>query len=293
MRQTLSSRVRAWHVLVSGLVVGLAASGVHAQTGVRLYVLDGGVLASDPGRYDLRPEDVPETALSIASYLIVHPDGVLLWDAGAVAEAERVAGGVGAEQRLVRQDGNERFVKLGPSLIAQLAASGYAPEDVTHLALSHYHWDHTADAGSFAHAVWLVTERERARMFAAEPPGGTRPETFAALRDSRVILIDADEHDVFGDGKVIIKQSPGHTEGHLVLYVDLERTGSVLLSGDLYHYAAERTLDRLPNFEVSREDTIASREAVETMLERTGAALWVQHDLANHRTLRPAPAYYD
>jgi len=259
----------------------------------RLYVLDGGVLASDPGRYDLRVEDVEVTELSIASFLVVHPDGVLLWDAGAVAEGERMAGGAGTEQRLVRQDGNERFVTLGPSLIAQLAESGYTPEDVTHLALSHYHWDHTADAGSFARATWLVAEREREVMLAAEPPGGTRPSTFDALRSSEVVLLGTDEHDVFGDGKVIIKQAPGHTEGHLVLFVDLENTGAVLLSGDLYHYPAERTLNRLPDFEASPEETVASRESVERLLERTGAALWIQHDLAHHRTLRLAPAYYD
>jgi len=283
------------------MIVALSTSGLEAQNAesagsaenLRLYVLDGGVLASDPRRYDLRVEDVEVTELSIASFLVVHPDGVLLWDAGAVAEDERIADGAGAQQRLLRQDGNERFVTLGLSLIAQLAESGFAPEDVTHLALSHYHWDHTADAGSFAHATWLVAERERDVMLADEPPGGTRPWTFDALRNSDVVLVEADEHDVFGDGKVVLKQAPGHTEGHLVLYVDLEQTGPVLLSGDLYHYPAERTLDRLPNFEASREETIASRESVERLLERTGTELWIQHDLAHHRTLRLAPEFYD
>ena len=260
---------------------------------LRLYVLEGGVLVSNPASYDLTNDQVATTSLSVAAYLIVHPRGVLLWDAGAVAEDERIADGAGAQQRLLRQDGNERFVTLGLSLIAQLAESGFAPEDVTHLALSHYHWDHTADAGSFAHATWLVAERERDVMLADEPPGGTRPWTFDALRNSDVVLVEADEHDVFGDGKVVLKQAPGHTEGHLVLYVDLEQTGPVLLSGDLYHYPAERTLDRLPNFEASREETIASRESVERLLERTGTELWIQHDLAHHRTLRLAPEFYD
>ncbi len=290
---TIVSASLAWAAFGILSVEAQQRGSASSVAGPRLYVLDGGVLASDPGRYDLRVEDVEVTELSIASFLIVHPNGVLLWDAGAVAEDERLAEGAGAEQRLLRQDGNERFVTLGPSLIDQLADSGFAPEDVTHLALSHYHWDHTADAGAFAHATWLVAPQERDVMFAGEPPGGTRPWTFAALRESEVLLLDTDEHDVFGDGKVIVKQAPGHTEGHLVLYVDLERTGPVLLSGDLYHYPAERTLNRLPNFEADREATIASRESVEAMMERTGAALWIQHDLAYHRTLRLAPAYYD
>jgi hypothetical protein len=78
---------------------------------------------------------------------------------------------------------------------------------------------------------------------------------------------------VFGDGTVILKAAPGHTQGHQVLYVKLARTGGVLLSGDLFHYAAERQLGKLPTFEVDREQTRASRQEVEAFLERTGAIL--------------------
>lgn len=270
-----------------------AASSLAAQdASPRLYVLDGGVLASETSRYRLTDADVEETSLSVASFLIVHPRGVLMWDAGAVADHER-AGGVGYTQRLLRRDGQERFVTLGPTLTSQLRAAGYEPSDVTHLALSHYHWDHTADANLFAHAEWLVPRAEHAAMFSADPPGGTRPETYAALEHARTTLLTAPEHDVFGDGTVVIRQAHGHTEGHSVLYVKLENTGGVVLSGDLYHYPAERTLNRLPTFEVSEADTQASRDELERFLRRTGAQLWIQHDLVAHRKLKKAPEYYD
>ena len=51
-------------------------------------MLDGGVLESETARYRLTDEDVEEVQLSVASYLIVHPRGVLLWDAGAVADRQ-------------------------------------------------------------------------------------------------------------------------------------------------------------------------------------------------------------
>jgi glyoxylase-like metal-dependent hydrolase (beta-lactamase superfamily II) len=258
----------------------------------RIYVFDGGVLRSDTARYRLTDADVEDVSLSVASYLIVHPRGVLIWEAGAVADHER-SGEIGVEQRLLRRDGQERFVKPGKPLASQLASAGYQPSDVTHLALSHYHWDHTADANLFAGATWLVTRLERDAMFRTDPPGGTRPETYSALKDSRTVFIDADEHDVFGDGNVIIKQAHGHTEGHMVLYVKLANTGGVVLSGDLYHYPAERTLNRLPTFEVSEEQTKAAREELERFLSRTGAQLWIQHDLVRHRQLKLAPEYYD
>jgi glyoxylase-like metal-dependent hydrolase (beta-lactamase superfamily II) len=268
------------------------ATSDAAQT-PRLYVLDGGVLASDPTRYRLTEAEVDEVPLSIASYLIVHPRGVLLWDAGAIADGERIAGPLGTEQRVLRADGQERFVQLGAPLLEQIAAAGYAPGDVTHLALSHLHWDHTADANAFAHATWLVRQIERDAMFAAEPPGGARPQTYTELAKSRTAIITEEEHDVFGDGTVIIKHAPGHTQGHQVLYVKLAKTGGVLLSGDLYHYPQERTLNRLPTFEFSEEQTRIARENIEEFLSRTGAALWIQHELAAHRKLKKAPEFYE
>jgi len=138
-----------------------------------------------------------------------------------------------------------------------------------------------------------VTDIEREEMFSTEPPGGTRPTTYEALEGARVLIPQEGEHDVFGDGTVVIHQAPGHTEGHLVLYVKLARTGGIVLSGDLFHYPQERSLNRLPTFDVSEARTAASREEVEELLSSTGAELWIQHDLVHHRQLRLAPAYYE
>lgn len=291
LRTTFRRSLAAVAALVLAAVANAQPAG-GPVTSPRLYVFDGGVLASETARYRLTDADVEEVSLSVASYLIVHPRGVLMWDAGAVADHERT-GPVGTEQRLVRRDGGERFVKLAQTLVSQLAAAGYTPQDVNYLALSHYHWDHTADANLFARATWLVEKREYDQMFSANPPGGARPETYSALKNSRTMTIDSNEFDVFGDGTVVIKQAPGHTEGHSVLYVKLAKTGPVVLSGDLYHYPAERTLGRLPTFEVSEAETKASRESVEQFLKRTGAQLWIQHDLPHHRTLKKAPEFYE
>jgi glyoxylase-like metal-dependent hydrolase (beta-lactamase superfamily II) len=288
------TRRLVWRALAGIVFSALTLTGSAQRTAVspRLYVFDGGVLASETARYRLTDADVQEVSLAVASFLVVHPRGVLMWEAGAVADHER-SGGLGHEQRIVRRDRQERFVKLGPALQAQLAIAGYTPSDVTHLALSHYHWDHTADANLFTGATWLVAKAEHEAMFSSAPPGGARPDTYAALKNSRTVLIDRDEHDVFGDGAVIIKQARGHTEGHAVLLVKLANTGPVVLSGDLYHYPAERTLGRLPTFEVSEPQTKAARAELETFLTRTGAQLWIQHDLAAFRKLRLAPQHYE
>lgn len=59
------------------------------------------------------------------------------------------------------------------------------------------------------------------------------------IRAARVI--DGD-HDVFGDGGVRLILTPGHTPGHQVPFVQLPKTGPVILSGDLYHFPEELTL---------------------------------------------------
>jgi N-acyl homoserine lactone hydrolase len=286
--------VTAFLILSSAACAGGAADTADRPAATpRLYVFDGGVLASDPSRYRLTEGEVQSVPLSIAAYLVVHPRGVLLWDAGAIADEERVSPDAGIEQRVLRADGAERVVTLGPTLAGQLQASGYMPGDVTHLALSHYHWDHTANANTFAHATWLVRQADRDAMFAAEPPGAARPTTYTALKNARSLIVTLDEHDVFGDGTVILKSAPGHSEGHQVLYVKLAQTGGTMLSGDLYHYPEERTLGRLPTTEVSEEQTAASRREVERFLAARGAQLWIQHDLIGHRKLRKVPAFYD
>jgi N-acyl homoserine lactone hydrolase len=278
-----------------GLALAASVTLALAQNAVplRLYVFDGGILESDPGRYRLTKEDVGETRLSVACYLVTHPRGILMWDTCAVPDAEWTPTGQPVAHRLVLADGAERRVTIQSSLDAQLKAAGRRAADVTHLALSHYHWDHTANANAFAAATWLVPPAERQAMFAEKPAGTVRPATYARLQTSKVVSVTAAEHDVFGDGSVILKSAPGHTPGHQVLFVKLPKTGPLVLSGDLYHYPQERTMNRYPTFEFSEEQTRAARGELDAFLKRTGAQLWIQHDLTAHAKLKKAPQFYD
>jgi len=138
-----------------------------------------------------------------------------------------------------------------------------------------------------------VRQDERDAMFAEKPPGVTQPSTYAALRNSKTLILESQEHDVFGDGTVVIKAAPGHTPGHQILYLKLSKTGGVVLSGDLYHYPEERRLNRLPTFEFNQEQTRATRVTVDGFLKTTGAQLWIQHDFAANAKLKKAPDYYE
>jgi glyoxylase-like metal-dependent hydrolase (beta-lactamase superfamily II) len=261
---------------------------------VRLYVFDCGVLHNaDMGRFNLKKEDVATTDMSMACFLIAHPKGNLIWDTGAVPDDSWTPTGSMITQRVTLPDGQKREADVDKSLRGQLAEIGYSPSDINFLALSHYHYDHTGNANEFAGATWLVRQVERDAMFGGKFSGSLQPSTFSALQESKTIILKDDEYDVFGDGSVIIKSAPGHTQGHQVLYVKLAKTGGVVLSGDLYHYPAEKTLDRVPTFEFSQEQTRASRVAVDAFLKKTGAQLWIQHDFDGNAKLKKSPQFYE
>lgn len=278
-------------------VAVLSVVALHAAPrvpGVRLYVFDCGTLENgDMSRYRLTDRDVETTKMSVSCYLVAHPKGVLMWDVGAVPDGSWTPTGAPTAAHLVLPDGQTRTVTLTRTLGAQLTAAGYAPADVTYLALSHYHYDHTANANLFGSATWLARRIEREAMFAAQPPALAQPATYAKLRGAPTTLLGPEDYDVFGDGTVVLKLAPGHTPGHQVLYVQLAHTGRVVLSGDLYHYPAERRLGRVPTFDVDPAQTAMSRAAIEAFLRRTGAQLWIQHDFAGTAARRLAPAYYD
>ena len=260
-----------------------AASVDQASAALRLYVFDCGHLRiADPGRFSLTMDEVSTLDLSVPCYLVEHPDGTLLWDAGL---SDSLAEGSPHTQA------NGTVTTVTVTLRAQLAALGYQPADITYLALSHLHYDHAGNANDFAVSTWLVQRPEHEAAF-GDARGFFDRALYAELETSETMLLDGD-HDVFGDGTVVIKSAPGHTPGHQVLFVDLAETGPLVLSGDLYHFPENRTLKRVPTFNFDEAQTLASMDAVEDFLMESGARLWIEHDFAANALLDKSPAYYE
>jgi glyoxylase-like metal-dependent hydrolase (beta-lactamase superfamily II) len=197
----------------------------------------------------------------------------------------------------IPDDGTEvvqqRILKATRRLAPQLAALGLQPQDITYIAMSHYHADHTANANLFAGSTWIVQQAEYDIMFSDAQVGIRTPESYRDLEDAKRITLNNADYDVFGDGTVIIKTAPGHTPGHQMLFLRLARFGPLLLAGDLYHVPEEKTLDRVPTFEFDGAMTRATRKKVDAFLAQTGAAMWIQHDPPTNAALKKAPQYYD
>jgi N-acyl homoserine lactone hydrolase len=276
-----------------GLLASLLAGGWYAERrvaaqagsyGLRLYVFDCGYLINlSPETYNLTRQDVPDPTMSVPCFLVVHSKGALIFDTGL---GDRL---VGRPPYLTKRGAAMSQVVL-KTLSSQMAEVGYAPDRVNYLVLSHMHFDHVGNANDFAGpaTTWLVQQVERDAMFG--DPKAINPD-YAALKDAKTQLLNGD-HDVFGDGTVVVKSTPGHTVGHQVLFLRLSKTGPIVLSGDLYHYPGERILNRMPDRERSA-GTPEARAKIEALVKDTGAQLWIGHDIATFAKLKKSPEYYE
>jgi len=271
----------------------LVTLNVCAQAQIKVYVLDGGILEGvNPERFGLKREEVTTTRLPVPCFLIVHPKGTLMWDGGAVPDSVWKYNGSPPSYTVEYKD-IKRDVSLTKPLKTQLEEIGYSPATITYLVLSHYHYDHTGNANLFSGATWLVKETEYDAMFSDQPPKVTWPATYSSLKKNRRLFLTNDEYDVFGDGTASSNQLQVTTPGHLVLFLKLKKTGNTVLSGDLYHYAEERTLNRHPTFEFDQEQTRLARIEVDKFLKKMNAQRWIQHDLRENIKLKKSRSYYE
>jgi N-acyl homoserine lactone hydrolase len=247
---------------------------------IRVYALDCGrmeindmAMFSDTGEYDGKPGVIRD-----GCYLIHHPKGWLLWDTGL-------------GDKLVGHPLTIPFGKMSvdQSIVSQLAALNLKPADIQFIALSHVHSDHTGNANLFTSSTWLLQKKELDYALRKPAPMGVDASTLSNYKKVKTELLEGDK-DVFGDGKVKILSTPGHTPGHQSLIVHLAKSGALVLSGDLYHQRENREFRRVPVMNFSRAETLASMDRIETIVKNEHAKIVVQHDT---REAKDFPAFPD
>lgn len=276
----------AWLVGSLLLMAGLPAFAANNVTEPRLYALDCGQIGerdlgarfSDTGEYAGEPGTLIDPC-----FLILHPKGAFIWDTGL---GNKVAGS---------RDGVD-FPELGihlsqsVTLNEQLKQLNLTPADITYVAFSHFHFDHTGNAGLFSHSTWIVNKAELANAQRVPIPSGIDPQIASEAEATKLQLIEG-AFDVFGDGSVRILKMPGHTPGHQCLEIKLKNSGTLLLSGDLYHMRNNRQQRIVPSVNSERADTLASMDRFERLAKNTGARVVIQHDEQDFRSLPKFPAY--
>jgi N-acyl homoserine lactone hydrolase len=281
---TLLRAFARWLLLLAVLAATTSASAADAPS-VRLYAIDCGRLQiadlapfADTGEYDGHPG-----TLMASCFLIRHPSGILLWEAGL------------GDKYANPPDGTKLplYTAVVPhTLASQLAQINLGYDDIQYFAFSHSHGDHVGNANELKRATWIVDSREIAFWQTVPTPVRVNPALLSEFANVNVKTITGD-FDVFGDGTVRMLYAPGHTPGHHVLLVKLRNAGYVLLSGDLFHSPENRANRRMPVFNASRADTLASMDRVEAIVKNTHAKVVIQHSIESFQSLPAFPAYLD
>jgi glyoxylase-like metal-dependent hydrolase (beta-lactamase superfamily II) len=217
-------------------------------------------------------------------YLIRHAKGLMLWDSGNPDRLAALPNGLTNPQGTITA-----FMRK--PLAESLREVGVAPGDIQHFAMSHSHGDHSGNANLFHTATLYMQAPEYDAVFGSEPQKyNFIAANFDKLRGAKVVKLNGD-HDVFGDGSVLIKAAPGHTPGHQVLVVRLPKTGPVMLSGDMVHLQYSWNNRVVPSFNFDVEQSGRTIDAMKDYATRTGTQLWINHDMDQHAAIPKSPQF--
>jgi len=213
--------------------------------------------------------------LTGSCYLIRHGADYLLWDTGIAASAKGRT-----------LDPKAAFdYTLEATLVEQLASLGIAPEQITRVGISHYHFDHAGQAASFPGATLLIGKGDLDALRSGAPGANPKPLAHWVSGTGTLEAVSGDK-DVFGDGRVVMLDLPGHTPGHHGLMVRLKRR-TLLLTGDLAHFHENYAANGVPRFNTDRADTLASLDRFKKIAAVEKATVIVQHDARGLGKLPP------
>ena len=167
------------------------------------------------------------------------------------------------------------------------------PEQIKYIGISHYHGEHIGQVASLPKSTLLIGKGDWDVLVDADAAkvAGTDNANFAhwISGGGKVEPVRLDK-DVFGDGTVVMLNTPGHTPGHHVLLVKLKDMGPVILSGDMAHFRENYDFEGVPNFNTDRSQTIASIERVKQIAKNLNATVIIQHDARDVGKLPAFPA---
>ena len=279
---------RTFCIAMLGLLAACAGMGGRDGAVERMYVIDCGEnRTNDISRWTPGVNVGKPGAFSNHCYVIQHAKGFMLWDSGNPDRLAALPNG------LTNPAGTITAFMRKP-LTESLREIGLTPAVIQHFAMSHSHGDHSGNANLFGDSILYMQEAEYNAVFGAEPQKfNFVAANFQAFRGKPVRVLKGGDHDVFGDGSVIIKPTPGHTPGHQVLVVRLPKTGPVMLSGDMVHLLYSWENRAVPSFNFDVAQSGRTIDAMKAYNARTGTQLWINHDMEQHARIPKSPQYVE
>jgi N-acyl homoserine lactone hydrolase len=166
-------------------------------------------------------------------------------------------------------------------LSRHLARLGLAAADIDLIFLGHLHFDHAGGLGEVRGPEVHVQRAELAAALSGEDGAVFGDELEAAsewqVREGEYELVPG----------VSALSSPGHTAGHMSLYVEGERGQPLILCGDAADLRENLDDEVAPGlcWRDAADEAVASIRRLKRVARESGAALWPNHDLPFYRGL--------
>jgi glyoxylase-like metal-dependent hydrolase (beta-lactamase superfamily II) len=219
--------------------------------------------------------------LPIHAWLIEHPEGLILVDAG---ETHTARSATFAEFHVTREDELDR----------QIEAAGFAPSDIKTVVLTHIHGDHIDGLPHVPNATVLAGAREIAvanspmgrlqRVVGRQPlPPSFAPQPIAL--DGSPLGAFATSHALTTDGRIVAVPTPGHTLGHMAIII-VQPDHHVLLGGDTAYDQPQLQELRVDGVSPKDDVAIATMKTILAHAEANPTVYLPSHDPHSVRRLR-------
>ena len=252
---------------------------------MRMHALSGGRLRMRKSVYlpDVDRSEMIE--LPVLCFLLRHRQGNVLFDTGCHPSVpDDPAARWGGLAKMMTP-----IMAAGDNVLTALSCVGVAPDDIDVVVCSHLHPDHCGCNAFFKRASVILRDRE---IVAARAPNAQAMGYLAPEWDFGTFDELSGERDLFGDGRIVLIDLPGHTPGSIGALVTLEKSGTFLLAADTVSLRVTLDTGIVPR-NIQQPDAFQKSLQEIRAIEARGTTVLCGHDAAQWETLRKSADYYD
>jgi len=308
--------MKQWKLMGAALAIlmggGLAANAVagsyttppqqgESPDGMKLYRFSSGALTVGKGVLQNFGPMEPPIQIPVGFYVIEHPKGTVLYDTGN-------------NDKIIEDPSywGPLFDALQPvntpdvAIDVQLEKIGLTPDDIEYVVVSHMHLDHAGNIAKFPNATLIIQQDEIYYGMWPDDPftGPFIPQDAWVLRSGvgsgepnamKMVILQDEDFDIFGDGSVIVKSWQGHTKGHQMMLVRLPKKGPTILVGDNVYFRENVEKNIPPNLVLAYNPAgiMEAYDWIRYMMAAEGADYFTAHDPDEFKAAKKAPEFYE